>query len=774
MRNSQAPFPALLALALLVRAISPSAALAQTPATPASVTWASIDPGSDWSATVLKSLFPLPGLTGGQSIGAGTTVITSLAGQFTAFVGIIAMAFFAYSLIMHIFRAAESSQLLGNNQSWMSVVRTGFAAIMMFPIAGGFSSGQWLVMQGALWGAGMAKAAYSYAINAVGPDAAVIAMPMIPGTQSLVLGIIRNELCMDLVNLASATAGSSPLIPTPGPTYIADNTGGYLSYRYSMSNGNASGAPVCGAITMRQPNTTPATIAGIRVDMAAVQSSVFMNVLAGSIRPAVATIAQQIWTTKKPDALSGLNAVYTNSVTNYTAAMTAAASSVQANINAALATNASQARNGGLDLRAGATQQSTLGWTGAGSYYLSIARANASTLSLLSGIPTASSPTFQGLPRSLAADMTPMQGMTDAFLTTLQTVVNSQDGITQPLGAPSDLANAQDAEGMGTIGRILTTINFNGNTINKIVDMFNQSTASVWTDPFGHLMQLGQTLIIISLSGMGLAAAASTTVGSVALIGGGLVSGGVAGAVAAAAASAVVNYLALPVFVLLMAMLTPGLIISYVLPLIPYTLWMAGVTGWIILVCEAMIAVPLWMLAHMTAGGDGLHGRAVDGWGLLFNVLFQPVLIVHGPFLSFFVFSAIAWLIRQSVGVASTFALAGGNIVTNFLGLVIMLNIFVMTQVTAAFMSFRMIALLPHHLPRLVGFTSASRVDMDGFAERAANFTGGRTAGGIQQTLVKATGQITKQAQGRMATTRKLQSPSSMDSTQRAITDTGD
>ncbi len=557
MRNHRALPPALLAA---TGALLSLPAMAQSPST---VTWASIDPGNDWSATVLKSLFPLPGLTGGQSIGAGTTVVTQLAGQFTSFVAIIAMAFFAYTIIMHIFRAAESSQLLGNNQSWMSVVRTGFAAVMMFPISGGFSSGQWLVMQGALWGAGMAKAAYTYAVTAVGPDAAVIAMPMIPGTQSLVLGIIRSELCMDLVNLATATAGGTPLIPTPGVTMISDSTGGYSSVRYAMSNGNASGDPVCGAVTMRQPNTTPTTIAGITVDMAAVQASVFTSVVSGSIRPAVATIAQQIWVTKRPDALSGLNGVYTSAVTNYTGALTAAATSVQSNINSALASNATQARNGGLDLQASAVQQSTLGWTAAGAYYLSISRANAATLSLLSGLPTASSPTYLGLPRSLATDMAPMQGMTDAFLTTLQTVVNSQDGITQPTGAPATLANAQDADSMGTLGRMMSVMNFNGSTINKIVDLFNQSTASVWTDPFGHLMQLGQTLIILSLSGMGLAAAASSTIGSTAMIAGGLWTGGIGGAVAAAAVSAVINYLALPVFVFLMAMLTPGVIIAF-------------------------------------------------------------------------------------------------------------------------------------------------------------------------------------------------------------------
>jgi conjugal transfer/type IV secretion protein DotA/TraY len=62
-------------------------------------------------------------------------------------------------------------------------------------------------------------------------------------------------------------------------------------------------------------------------------------------------------------------------------------------------------------------------------------------------------------------------------------------------------------------------------------------------------------------------------------------------------------------------------------------MWMAGVAGWIILVFEAMIAVPLWMLAHMTVGGDGLHGRAIEGWSLLFNVVFRPTLMVIRLFL---------------------------------------------------------------------------------------------------------------------------------------------
>ena len=96
---------------------------------------------------------------------------------------------------------------------------------------------------------------------------------------------------------------------------------------------------------------------------------------------------------------------------------------------------------------------------------------------------------------------------------------------------------------------------------------------------------------------------------------------------------------------------------------------MAGVCGWIILVCEAMIAVPLWMLAHMTVGGDGLHGRAIEGWGLLFNVVFRPTLMVVGLFLGYFVFDCMSWLIRESFGIAAGFVLDNGWIVTNFIGM---------------------------------------------------------------------------------------------------------
>ena len=709
----------LLLLTLIIIAIAGPAFAQAT--NPNDVSWAALDPGNDWAAQVLRSLFPIPGGTPGTATGNEATVIGQIVGQFTGFIAAIACAFVCYSTVMSIHRAAESSQILGNGQTWMFVVRTGFAGIMMFPLGGGFSAGQQMVMQGAMWGVGMAKALYANAIQAVGPDAAVIAQPMIPGTETIIAGLVDNELCMDLVNLASNTAGANaPLVPTPQALTVNDNAGsGYVTWRYGLSTDNESGDPACGTVTVRESGQNASTIAGVTVDMAAVQQAVLTNVLNGDIRTQVASVAQNLWQNKKASALTPLQGVFNTAVNDYTSELTTAATSVQGAINAAIQGNATQARNGNLNLLAGEVQQSTLGWTAAGAYYLEIARLNASTLSLMSATPVTTSPTYQGLGPALSYDLAPLVTAAKSFTTTLQTVVNTSDGTTSPSGIPTTLASAEEsAKGTSVLERLFSALDLSDVVLNKITS-YILPTTTIWTDPFGGLMSMGQTMMITALIAFGVAGVLASATASTAATVWNVLTFNWGAAAATLAGHALISFLGVPVFALLTSILFPGIIIAYVLPMIPWVMWMAGVCGWIILVCEAMIAVPLWMLAHMTVGGDGLHGRAIEGWSLLFNVMFRPTLMVIGLFLGYFVFDCMSWLIRESFGIAAGFVLQNGWIVTNWIGTVVLLNIFVMTQVTAALMSFRMVALLPHHLPRLIGFTAANRVDHEAFYQQA-------------------------------------------------------
>lgn len=724
----------LIVAALALAAIAGPAIAQAPPAPPAAVTWASLDPGNDWAATVIRSIFPIPGIMGGTATGTAATVISTIVGQFTAFIAAIAAAFVSYTVLMNIFRAAETSRVLGANQSWMAVVRVGFAAIMMFPANGGWSAGQALVMNGALAGVGMARNLYQSAIQAVGPDAITIARPMIPGTQQIVAGLIENELCLNLVNVASNTASTAPLVPRPTETAAAGSDGSAVVWNYRLSQGNGTGAPACGNVTVRAARTGAAPVAGVPIDMAAVQRAVLDDVLRNQIRDPVRQVAEAFWNTRASSTLAPLGNVLINATNAYTEGLTAAATSIAQQLNDAVQAQAGTLRLGDSNLLTGQVQQSTLGWSAAGAYYLQIARLNASTLSLMASTPVTVAPAWDALPGRLRLDIAPLAVAARDYLEQLQLVAQTQDGTRQPPGMPTTLAEARAGEGPAIIERVLRAAGLDDGVVSALA-RYMLPQANVWTDPFGGLMSLGQFLINTSLAALGAAALLNSpvTAGGTALWNFFTLNWGAAGA--SALGHLVMQFLGTPVFAGLLAILAPGIVIAFVLPMVPWVMWMAGVTGWIILVIEAMIAVPLWMLAHMTMGGQGLHGRAIAGWSLLFSVVFRPAMMVVGLFLGYFVFAAMSWLIRMTFGTAAGFVLSNGWLVSNLLGMGVLLWIFVSAHVVAALMSFRLVAQLPQHLPNLLGFSAAGRVDHDDFTYRAAQDPGDRLARGTQRSL---------------------------------------
>jgi len=763
--------PALLLLSTIC--LLPHEAWAQAQAvSPYTLDWAALDPGDDWTAQIIKSVFPIAGSANANyGTGSEATVIGTLVGTLTGFVSAIAMVFVCYAVIMQIHRGAETGRILSSTMSSMFVVRLGMAAVLMYPLSTGFSAGQELVVRTALWGAGMAKTVYAAAVKAIGPDAMVIADPIVPGTKTIVSGLIQAEMCRALINQAAA---QTSLVPAPtAVTNVDPVNGGYTTWSYGMSLGNATGAPVCGTVTVREPKSGSLAYSGVNLDMTGKQKEILTSVLTSDIRPAVETVAQQFWTTKQASALVPLQGVLTAATANYTQQLTAAASAKAAELRAAL-TDTTQARGGNLGLIDNQVQLSSLGWSSAGAYFLEFARLNGEVLSLMSAVPTVNSPSYQGLGRSLASDLAPLITAQQAFLTSLNTYVQTTDGLDAP-GGNADLFTGAipGADGSDTIERVFRGMRLNDRVLNLFVAGMSP-TGNNWTDPFSALSQLGHKMVVIALSALGLASLMASNTGTVVGVAAEAITGNLAGALAVGIGHFVVTFLATPIFVGLLGILIPGLTLAFVLPMIPWVMWMGGVTGWLILVCEAVIAVPLWMLAHMTMSGDGLHGRANEGYSLLFNVLFRPTFMVLGLFLGYFIFAASSWLIRMSFGIAAGFVLQNGWLVTNVLGVVVLLSIFVTIHIVAALQSFRMISLLPHHLPRLIGFMSGGRVDMEQYSRDAALVGVGGTMLKIREGLEppKGNGGLLPAPQKRLAGPDDGSAQGGgMDSTLRAATD---
>jgi conjugal transfer/type IV secretion protein DotA/TraY len=698
-------------------------------------TWSALSPGNDWAAQVLWSLFPTSTAnTGLPGIGAASTVIGKMVGQLTGYIMAIAVVFVAYSTIMQIHRAAETGRVLSSSTSSWAPVRLIFALAMMFPLSSGFSSGQAAVMQVAMWGIGMGRAVYASAIQAVGPDAVPIAQPMIPGTKTIVAGLLQNELCRALVNAASGNANLVP-VPTPIRSSRSGNSaisGAYVSWVYSMSTGDDMGNPVCGSVTLRQPNPNATNIAGTSVDMAAGQQTTLTNVITNDIRPAAESVAQALWSTRQANSLNQLMGTMTSATADYTSQLTQLATTVTANLRSALS-SADAARGGNLGLTANQQKLSDLGWTSAGAYYVEIARLNGQTLSLLTAVPSVAPPSYQGLGQSLGNDLAPLVQSALAFQTQLLNYVQTTDGMDAPGGNSELFSGATPGEdGAGAIEQVIRGLHLNERVLNALVTAMSPATGTGWTDPFAALINLGQTLTLTAVAALGLASILASTTATAGAVAWNVLTLNFTAAAASVSGHLVMSFLGTPIFYGLMCMLIPGLLISYVLPMIPFAMWIAGVAGWLILVCEAIIAVPLWMFAHLTFQGDGLHGRGIEGYALLFNVLFRPVLMLFGLFLGYFVFSAMSWLMLQGFGIAAGFALSNGWFVTNLLGVIVLICMFVLMHITLALVCFRLISVVPHQVVKLIGVAPANRVDMDQFGKDVGLVGLGSSLGAIR------------------------------------------
>lgn len=91
-----------------------------------------------------------------------------------------------------------------------------------------------------------------------------------------------------------------------------------------------------------------------------------------------------------------------------------------------------------------------------------------------------------------------------------------------------------------------------------------------------------------------------------------------------------------------------GFILFYVLPFMPFIYFFFAVGGWIKGIFEAMVAMPLWALAHLRIDGEGIPGdAAIGGWFLLFEIFIRPILIVFGLLAAITIFAAMVKVLNE-------------------------------------------------------------------------------------------------------------------------------
>lgn len=187
-------------------------------------------------------------------------------------------------------------------------------------------------------------------------------------------------------------------------------------------------------------------------------------------------------------------------------------------------------------------------------------------------------------------------------------------------------------------------------------------------DPISQLAYLGHLTINTSSAIIGIAALMKGT------------ADGIGNSVLGLGGAGIVSSIAGTVFMIVIALVGPLLLmggfLAYYLPAVPFIFWMFGIIGWMIMICESLIAAPLWAAAHAIPEGEGMAGQhAKQGYQMFLNVLFRPILLLVGLIMSMQVMYFISWLaikgftvvtdglITNSFGISGYFSFVFANIV---------------------------------------------------------------------------------------------------------------
>lgn len=554
---------------------------------------------TDSSVRILNLLFTDASSTVSSAFAAFMSVIN----LFSVALGTLMFTYFA---VVGTINTAQDGELMGKKWSSMWIpVRYVSVTVLMVPGVSGFSTAQ----HGMLWLARMGAGAASYAWTAAashiagGGDAqSTRVSPEAGSNLDLALRTIwRAEAC------ATAYRAYFKLAPADfGRSWTSTQDGGYVA-RWGATNGiNGLAADACGTLTTQ--SYTPPTLSPLIVysDMGAqspvvdaatpLEDQAAMSRITSAERDAVDLVA----------SLLSQSTLTTIDIACQQSCDADGKSTVENAIN-----RAGQVYSGAMSGPINAVTQSAKdkhavvqsltkdGWIKAGAVMYSLASIESQTSTLQTWVPTVSSPP-EGAETPLGITSSP-----DIYAESWESQLASPPATT--LGKSIMSPGRSLARWLGTL--------IGG-------DPRNPKHALLQLKNSGDVLMdvCATAMTALGLVGKGMA-------GKVA---GGLVSAGsLLGPVGAAAGAAIKGILEYGMY-LVLPMYAVGITLSLVIPLQPVTLWLGSVMGWFIAIFEAILAAPVWLVAHLHPEGGDLSGKATVGYLILLEVVMRPVWMIGG------------------------------------------------------------------------------------------------------------------------------------------------
>lgn len=667
--------------------------------------------------------------------------------------------------------SASEGTVLG--QRWHTVwvpvrITTGVAATVPFH---GFCAAQLIMMQIVLAGCGLANLAWSnyiqYATGNGGHSIVAITVPpQVTSDDGTFNTILNDALCVKVGQYVYSTKNAPtvskggiyalPLVGWIGAHVFgeSDTTSAFnmpTSPTVSKNSTVYNFGPACGSVTLNKTDDFSADIGQHMNDMKPSGTNVVVNVPPGFNQDKAAQQAADQFMQAKQDAMSKFiqQVVASPVLDDLASSVVSGGKAVQqgetfadmnklredyAAYNGAVLKAASTAVSASnvVGLQIIQSMANTLGWASAGALEPQLIAISAKVDSIMSQQPSFT----KGKPDSINNKQ-----FNEALSSAWAQVMDEES--TSPNLAPMNPGAKSNNSSVSSLAGDLVANPRNGG---------DDLMGWIYSNYIGSLQDATPSAVdpLQSISSEGMWAKSS----GYAILGAGIVLGGIKGGAngsiiasltpgVSAGKGVFVGILAviIPMIITLGEMLiVAGCVMEYVLPMLPYFIWVSAFVGYMVFVIEAVICAAFWGFSHIKADGeDSFAGQAQSyGYGVALIAIFYPTLMVIGLIMANVLLAAVITFISQ------TFVLAQGSSSGNifdplgFITVFIAMMVFYFSMIARCY---RLISGLPEWCSRWFGISaSIQRDDTHGEAARfgenmQSNLSGKASQMGVGQAV---------------------------------------
>lgn len=590
------------------------------------------------------------------------------------------------------------------NQVWAPIrLVVAIGLLVPLPMSGfnGYNSGQYIVMKLAELGSALATNLWVPFATSLASKGDVLGKPAIGPTLGIVTGVLRNEFCLTTFNFIKneLTNDRSPDIEA----FPQNATGGIVRYNYTSAV-DPSGS-YCGSVSYEK-----VTVSGV----VAQQISNGYETAFLDMKDAVAALALQlagaeyIWPIdgiagKEKETRELLAENLPKIVDNYSQALGQAIQDSQSAANTA-------ARD------ALSNDVKEAGWAGAAMWFNTIARLNTEIMAASRALPTTTGPQIAAANSTIYTDVTisktlrPRLADLDQLLTpdALSSMFNMK-GLPLSTGA----ITSNEAVVAPSIYAGLVT----GQPVSQNAwDQVKSAGGSLLSDKLKQYFADGTGVFGSIGVGEGSKLSEINPLAELALIGDWILDK----SLAMLAGGTLANLMITPLITLLIfgfgsMGVGAGILLVFVLPLMPFIRFLFSVVGWILNILEAIIAIPLVAIAHLTTKGEGISGDlARTSYFMVLSIFLRPALMIVGLIAALMMFTVAVGILNDMyqqavVGFRGTSTAGTGNGLSTFLYTIL----YVVIAYNLCNMCFKLMEEIPNRALTWINQSAAKEIPHD-------------------------------------------------------------